>query len=171
MAEEKKKLGGGVIAAICIAVVAAVAAIVAVVVINVTKNNLVGTYALSAIVDSEGNESADSLSMLKAFGMDYEIEFKDNKNGVLKVHVDSSKVGSLVESFSSAFTDGESTTSSEDVAASIPNETSIDFTYDGKKISLSNPISGSSLTEMDYEVKDGAVIINMSGQKMKFTKK
>lgn len=170
MAEEQKKISGGVIAAICAVVIAVIVAVVAVVVINVNKNNVVGSYKVTAILDSEGNESSDSLEMLKAFGMDYAIEFKEDKTGVLKITMDSEKVGSLVNSFANALSDGENTTDTSSITSNLSNENNIDFTYDDKKIKLSSPISGSTVTELDYEVKDGAVLLEMSGQKLKFTK-
>ena len=170
MADEKKKISGGVIAAICAVVIAVIMAVVAVVVINVNKTNIVGSYKVTAILDSEGNESSDSLSMLKAFGMDYMIEFKDGNKGVFTVKIDSEKMGSLMSSFTTALTNGETTADTEDVTSNIPAETNVDFTYDGNKITLSTPMTGSTVTEMNYEVKDGAVIIEMSGQKLKFTK-
>ncbi len=162
MAEEKK-MNKGLVAGIVAAVVAVIVAVTVVVVMNVTKTNIVGSYKLSAIIDSEGNESQDSLSMLKAFGMDYMIEFKDGGTGVLTVKVDSEALGS----FMSAFTSDDS---AESATSAIPEETKIDFTYDGKKIKLSTAVTGSTITEMDYEVKDGAAIVSMDSQKMKFTK-
>ena len=149
---EKKKVNGGVIAAIVVGIVAVVAAVVAVIVINVTKPNIVGKYVLSATIDSEGNESTTTVDFMKAFGAGYEIEFKSDKTGVMKVTMDAS--------YLSAFT-------GEDDSSAASNTTTTEFTYDDKKI------KGSSETgelEADYEFKDGAIILNMSGEKMKFTK-
>ena len=42
------------------------------------------------------------------------------------------------------------------------------FTYDDKKVKMGSGSFGG--VEMDYEFKDGAVILSISGQKMKFTK-
>lgn len=182
MAEEetaKKKMNGGVIAAIVIGVVAAIAAVVAVIVINVTKPNIVGKYSITAILDSDGNESSESMEMFKALGANYEVEFKEDKTGTLKVTMDSEKMSSLVNSFASALTgtvtdeNGDVTTidtSSSDASSSLTNlsNTEMPFTYDDKKIKMT--VTGMGNTEMDYEFKDGAVIISYYGQKMKFTK-
>lgn len=166
---EKKKMNKGVIAGICFVVVAAIAAIVAVVVINLTKFNIVGSYKISAVLDADGNETQDSLSMLKAFGMDYAIEFKADNTGVFKITMNSDTMGSLVQSLANAFTSEDETVNTGDISSSIPNETNIDFTYDDKKIKMSSS-SFSTASEVDYEVKDGAVILNYNGEKMKFTK-
>lgn len=166
---EKKKINKGIIACICVVVVAAIAAIVAVVVINVTKPNIVGKYNMTSVLDSEGNESADAFEMMKMMGMTYAIEFKDDKTGVFKVIVDSDKMGSLVNSFANALTDGEAEVDSSKVSSKIPGETAINFTYDDKKIKLSPSEFRSSL-EMNYEIKDGAVILDYNSQKIKFTK-
>lgn len=166
---EKKKMNKGIIACICIVVVAAIAAIVAVIVINVSKPNIAGKYSMTAVLDAEGNESADSFEMMKMLGMTYAIEFKEDKTGTFKVVMDSDKMGSFVNSFANALTDSENSVDTSDVASKIPNETNVDFTYDDKKITLAPSALGSSV-EMNYEVKDGAVIIEYNSQKMKFTK-
>lgn len=166
---EKKKMNKGIIACICVVVVAAIAAIVAVIVINVTKPNIVGKYNMTSVLDSEGNESADAFEMMKVMGMTYAIEFKDDKTGVFKVIVDSDKMGSLVNTLANALTDGETEVDSSEVSSKIPGETNINFTYDDKKITLSPSELGSSV-EMNYEIKDGAVIVDYNSQKMKFTK-
>ena len=156
MAEEKtakKKMNKGVIVAICAGVVAAIVAIVAVVVVNVTKPNIVGKYVLSATIDSDGNESTTTVDFMKAFGANYKIEFKSDKTGVLEVTMDAS--------YLSAFTDDE------DDSSAASNTTTTNFTYDDKKIKGSND---SGELEAEYEFKDGAVILDMSGEKMKFTK-
>ena len=179
MAEEKtadKKMNKGLIAGICIAVVAAIAAVVTVVVINVTKPKLVGNYVMSAILDSEGNESKDSFEFFKALGANYEIEFNEDKTGTLKIKIDSEAMSSLVSSFANALTgattdeNGDVTTENVDTSSvtSQLQDTSIPFTYDDKKINLGTNGLGSS--ELDYEFKDGAVIVDYYGQKMKFTK-
>lgn len=166
---EKKKVNKGLIAGICAAVVVVIAVVVTVVVINVTKFNIVGSYRISAVLDADGNETQDSLSMLKAFGMDYSIEFKDNKTGVFKIKMDSDTMGSLVQSFASAFSEGEESVDTGDITSKIPSETNIDFTYDDKKIKMSSS-SFSTASEVEYEVKDDAVILNYNGERMKFTK-
>lgn len=229
MAEEagKKKVNKGLIAGICIAVVAAIAAVVTVVIINVTKPNIVGKYTMTSILDSDGNESSDAFELFKAFGANYEIEFKEDKTGVFKISIDSSKMGSLVSSFANALTgaltdengdiitnetsdtsatgdDGDiidinindagdaasidlgSLTSSDDTTTDVKvdatttttttenaittglSDTSVDFAYDDKKIKFTASTLGS--TELDYEFKDGAIIVDYFGQKMKFTK-
>ena len=178
MAEEKteKKTNGGLIAGICIAVAAAIAAVVAVVVINVTKPNIVGSYTMTAILDSDGNESSDAMEMFKALGANYAIEFKEDKTGTLKVTMDSDKINSFVSAFSNALT-GSSTDENGDVTTSTDTSATtsqlqnmdIPFTYDDKKITLGSSSFGSS-SEMEYDFKDGAVIITVYGQKMKFTK-
>lgn len=168
MAEEKKKMNGGVIAAICILVVAAIAAIVAVIVINVTKPNVVGKYSLSAILDSEGNESQDSLKLLKALGADYKIEFKDDKTGVLKVSMDSGALSSFANSFANELAGDDSNVSGSDIENSGMNNAEVNFTYDDKK--LTTNADGIGTMEMDYEFKDGTVVVTYSGQRLKFTK-
>lgn len=149
---EKKKTNKGLIAAICAVVVVAIAAVVTVVVINLNKANIVGKYVLSATIDSEGNESTTTVDFMKAFGASETIEFKDDKTGVLEIKMDAS--------YLSAF-------SSDDTDSTASNSTTTTFTYDDKKIKGTND---SGEFEADYELKDGAVILTMSGEKMKFTK-
>lgn len=150
---EKKKMNKGIIACICIAVVAIIAAVVAVVVINVTKPNIVGKYVLTATIDSEGKESTTTVDFMKAFGAGYKIEFKSDKTGVMEVTMDAN--------YLNAFTDDE------DDSSAASNTTTTNFTYDDKKI---KGVSETGELEAEYEFKDGAVILNMGGEKMKFTK-
>ena len=168
MADEKKKMNGGLIAAICVLVVAAIAAIVAVVVINVTKPNVVGKYNITAILDSEGNESGDSMKFLKAFGADYKIEFRDDKTGALYIKMDPEVLSSFVSSFTNPATGESAEVSGSDIENSGLDNTSINFTYDDNKIKANSGTAGN--LEMDYEFKDGAVILSFSGQRLKFTK-
>ena len=149
---EKKKMNGGVIAAIVIGVIAVIAAVVAVVVINVTKPNIVGKYTLTATIDSEGDESTTTVDFMKAFGTSETIEFRDDKTGVLEVKMDAS--------FLSAFT-------SDETDSDVTNTTSTTFTYDDKKIKGTND---SGEFESEYEFKDGAIILKMGDETMKFTK-
>lgn len=175
MAEEKtakKKMNKGLIAGIC---VAAAAAVVTVVVINVTKPKFAGNYTMSAILDSEGNESTESFEFFKALGANYEIEFKEDKTGNFKIKIDSEKMGSLVSSFANALT-GATTDENGDVSTNVDSSSissrlkdmSIPFTYTDNKIQLGSSGLGSS--DLDYEFKDGTVIVDYYGQKMKFTK-
>lgn len=155
MAEEKtakKKMSKGVIAAICAGVVAVIAVVVTVIVINVTRPSIVGKYVLSATIDSEGNESTTTVDFMKAFGATYTIEFKGDKTGVMEVKMDAS--------YLSAFTEDET-----DSKAS--NTTTTTFTYDDKKVKGTDDNGN---FESDYEFKDGAVILTVSGETMKFTK-
>ena len=172
---KKKKMNTGLIAGICIAVIAAVAAVVAVIVINVTKPNIVGSYTMTAILDSDGNESSDAMEMFKALGANYAIEFNNDKTGTFKISIDSDAMSSLVSSFANALT-GASTDENGDVTTSVDSsdisselkDTAVPFTYDDTKIKMGSSSLGSS--ELDYEFKDGAVTIDYYGQKMKFTK-
>lgn len=167
MADEKKKMSGGVIAAIVAVVVAAVAAVVAVVVINVTKPNIVGKYSITAVLDSEGNESSDSMKLLKALGADYKIEFKNDKTGVLQVTMDSGALSAFANSFAGSLTGEDTNVSGSDIENAGMNNANIEFTYDDKKIKGSGVYDS---MEMDYEFKDGNVIVEFSGQKLKFEK-
>lgn len=155
-----KKTNKGLIAGICAAVVAVITAVVVAIVINVAKPSIVGKYALTATIDPEGNESTTTVDLMKAFGTSYTIEFKDDKTGVLEVIVDTSYFDALVDD------DDEE---EEDDGYDYEDNTSTTtvFTYDGKKITGSN---SSGEVEAEYEFKDGAVILNMDGEKMKFTK-
>lgn len=149
MTDEKKKISGGVIAAICAVVIAVVVAVV-VVVINVTKSgNIVGSYSLTSVVDSEGKETqaADAMKML---GADYVVEFKDDKTGTFTIKMDASYLSDYVED-----------------PSTLKSETTMDFTYDDKKLKLS--YNGME-TEVDYEYKDGVLTMDYNGQKMKFKK-
>lgn len=149
---EKKKTNKGLIIGIIAAVVVAIAAIVTVVVINVTKPNIVGRYVLSATIDSEGKESTTTVDFMKAFGASETIEFKNDKTGVLEIKMDAS--------YLSAFT-------SDETDSNVSATTTTTFTYDDKTLKGSND---SGEFEASYEFKDGAVILEMSGEKMKFTK-
>ena len=151
MAEKKKKMNKGIIACICVAVVAVIAAIVAVIVINVNKPNIVGKYTLTATIDSEGNESTTTVDLMKAFGASETIEFRDDKTGILEVEMGSS----FMSAFSSDETDSDAT-----------NTASTKFTYDDKKL---KGAEGNDF-EADYEFKDGAVLVTVGDETMKFTK-
>ena len=168
MADEKKKISGGVIAAIVAVVVAAIVAVVAVVVINVTKNNIVGKYAMTAIVDSEGNEQPDAMKVFEMLGAKYELELKDDKTGVLEVTMDPDKLGSFASSFVSTLSGSDTEVSSDTISSSGMTNGTITFTYDDKKFKGTGNFNS---LEFDYEVKDGAVIVDMSGERLKFVKK
>lgn len=148
MAEEKKKISGGVIAAICAVVIAAIVAVVAVVLINVNKGNgVVGNYTLSSTVDAEGNEAdASSASSM----MSYTLELKDDKTGKMVIKVDMSAYSDLVED-----------------PSTLKSETTSDITYDDKKMKIT---TNGATVEADYEYKDGILTVEYQGQKLKFKK-
>ena len=152
MAEEKKKMSGGAIAAICIGVVAVIAAIVAVIVINVTRPNIVGKYSLYAMIDSEGNESTQSAEFMKSLGATYTIEFKNDKTGILEMGVSS-------DSLAGAFVDNENNDGSTGTSAST------EFTYENGKIKGENSLGS---FEASYTFKDDTVDLTISGETMRF---
>ena len=177
MADEKKKTKPGIIAAICAAVVVVVVAVVAIVVANVNKgSSIVGKYTLAAVIDSNGTESTTTVEFMKALGVNYTIEFKDDKTGVLETGMDSNyintfaadtdeeddddEMGDLVEIDDSDDDSGEDSNDDSD-------STKIIFTYDDSKIKAKN---SSGTFEAEYEFKDGAVILNLAGETMKFTR-
>jgi hypothetical protein len=133
-------------------VVAAIAAIVAVIVINVTRPNIVGKYVFAATVDSEGKESTTTVDFMKAFGANYTIEFKNDKTGVIQISMNASYLNAL---------------SDDENDSDATNTTSTNFTYDDKKIKGTNE---SGEFESDYEFKDGAVILTIGDETMKFVK-
>lgn len=147
MADEKKKISGGVIAAICAVVVAIIVAVV-VVVINVNKGSgVVGKYNLSATVDASGNEvDASAASSM----MSYTLELKDDKTGQMVIKVDMSQYSDYVED-----------------PSTLKSETTSDITYDDKKMKIT---TNGVEVEADYEYKDGVLTVEYQGQKMKFKK-
>lgn len=147
MAEEKKKISGGVIAAICAVVIAVIAAVVTVVVINANKGGVAGNYTLSSTVDSEGNEvDASSASNM----MSYTLELKDDKTGKMVIKVDMSEYSDLV-----------------DDPSTLKSETTSEISYDDKKMKITT--NGVDV-EANYEYKDGILTIEYQGQKLKFKK-
>ena len=149
MAEEKKKINGGVIAANCAAVVAIVVAVV-VVVINVNnKGGLVGKYSLDSVVDANGNETQAAEAM-KLFGADYTVEFKEDKTGVLTIKMDASSLSDYVQD-----------------PSVLKSETVMNFTYEDGKAKIDQ--NGTEI-ECNYELKDGVLTMEYAGQTMKFKK-
>lgn len=148
MTEEKKKISGGVIGVICAVVAVAIIAIVAVVAINANKNGLTGKYTLVSTIDSEGNE----VDATAASGMmEYTIELKGDKTGTMVMKVDMSAYSDYVE----------------DSNAQLKNETTLDVTYDDKKMKITN---NGQTVESNYEYKDNILTLELNGQKMKFKK-
>lgn len=154
MASKEKKMNKGIIAGICAAVVVAIVAIVAVVVINVTKSGIVGKYALSAVIDANGNESTETVEFMKTLGVNYTIEFKDDGTGVLDTGM-----GGLDN------TEDTGDDSNSDDNALSPSATK--FTYANNKIIAEND---NGVLEADYEYKNGAVILTIADETMKFTR-
>ena len=147
MADEKKKINGGIIAAICAVVVIAIAAVVTVVVINANKGGVAGKYTLSATVDSAGNEVDTSAASSM---MSYTLELKDDKTGQMVIKVDMSQYSDYVED-----------------PSTLKSETTSDITYDDKKMKIT---TNGVEVEADYEYKDGVLTVEYQGQKMKFKK-
>lgn len=148
MADEKKKVNKGLIAAICAVVVIAIAAVVTVLVINLNKGSgVVGKYTLSATVDSAGNE-VDTTAASSM--MSYTLELKDDKTGKMVIKVDMSAYSDYV-----------------DDPSTLKSETTSDITYDDKKMKIS---TNGVEVEADYEYKDGILTVEYQGQKMKFKK-
>ena len=148
--ETKAKTKKWLIPTICGVVIAAVIAVIVVVVVNVVKPGLVGVYTLSATIDSEGTESTATADFMKALGLNYTIEFKDDGTGVLKTEV-ATKIG-----------EGDEGSEGEDDRNMVTN-----FTYANGKIKAEND---AGIFEADYELKDGAIILNIAGEIMKFSR-
>lgn len=146
MADEKKKVNGGVIAAIC-AVVVAIIVTVVVIVLSMSKGGIVGKYSLISTIDSGGNEIDAKIASNM---MDYTIELKEDKTGTMVMKIDMSAYSDYVED-----------------PSKLKSETTLDLTYDDKKIKVTYDGIES---EVDYDFKDGILTMEYQGQKLKFKK-
>lgn len=146
--KETKKCKKGLIIGCVVAAIVVIAAIIALVVINPFKKvNMVGKYELSGLV-SDGEDQSDSLALLKAFGMSYELEITDDKNGKITVlghDVDFTYDGKQFHFDSSIFDDED-------------DEDDGDSTEVVKK-------------DADYTFKDDKITIKSEDDEMVFSKK
>lgn len=160
MAEKKKmKAKKWLIPAICGLLIGVIITIIVVVVVNVTKPGIVGKYTLSATINENGEETTATADLMKLLGLNYTIEFRNDGTGVLETEMEPKK------------SEGENNENSEasetDDAGTHDDDMTTDFTYSNGKIKAEND---TGVFEADYEFKDDAVILNIGGEIMKFTR-
>jgi len=131
-AKDSKKSKKGLIIGCVVAAVILIAAIIALVVINPFKKvNMVGKYDLTSIV-SDGEDQSSSLDLMKAFGLTYEIEITDDKNG--KMNVLGEEINFTYDGKQFHF---EMPTSEDDEGDSVEvTKTDSDYTFKDDKITL-----------------------------------
>lgn len=78
---QNKKPKTGIIAGIAVAVVAIIVILFAFV---FNKSGVVGKYNIEAFIEN-GKESTEMIQLLKAFGGNYTIEFKNDKTGAIEM--------------------------------------------------------------------------------------
>ncbi|MBR3323809.1 hypothetical protein IKG16_02915, partial [Candidatus Saccharibacteria bacterium] len=82
---EKKSCKKGLIIGGIIAAILIVAAIIIFAVIKPFSKNMVGKYEITGLTSSTGEDQSSYLSLMKAFGMNPEIEIIDGKTGTMSI--------------------------------------------------------------------------------------
>ncbi len=169
MANKEKKMNKGIIAGICAAVVVVIVAIVAVIVVNLVKPGIVGKYTLAAVIDSNGNESTETVEFMKALGVNYTIEFKDDGTGILNTGMDANSLNNedATDDTEDAEADKDTESDSDSDNNNEASASTTKFTYANNKMIAEN---ANGVFEADYEYKDGAIILTIAGETMKFTR-
>lgn len=171
MAEKKKtEMKKWLIPTICGVLIGVVITVIVVVVVNVVKPNIVGKYTFSATIDAEGKETIETAELMKSLGLSYTIEFKNDNTGVLKTELEARNDENESSEGDGQNTEDADTSEEGEVAeedGGDDDDTVTNFTYSNGKIKAED---NTGVFEADYEFKDGAIILNIAGEIMKFTR-
>lgn len=129
----------GLIAGICAAVVIVIVAVVFFVLNMAPK--IVGKYELSATIDSEGKESTEMVSFMKALGGSQTIEFKKDKTGAIV-----SKAGESETKIDFTYNDKELKAKTE----GSDEEVTYNYEYKDDAVTITLIVDGEADEKMKY---------------------